>query len=116
MQVYAIGVSGLVEQEKKDSDFEWALQSVTAMMGIQGADGNPIIPREAPIRLLYELFKSKGIPTAGVFPDFELIDAINTVQGSSAPGAAPESPASMLDGRSANAVSEINADSGGPYG
>ena len=116
MQVYAIGVSGLVEQEKKDSDFEWALQSVTAMMGIQGADGNPIIPREAPIRLLYELFKSKGIPTAGVFPDFELIDAINTAQGSSAPGAAPASPASMLDGRSANAVSEINADSGGPYG
>lgn len=116
MQVYAIGVSGLVEQEKKDSDFEWALQSVTAMMNITGADGNPIIPREAPIRLLYELFKSKGIPTAGVFPDFELLDAVNTARSSSVPAAAPESPISMLDGRSSTAISEINASSGGPYG
>lgn len=116
MQVYAIGVSGLVEQERKDSDFEWALQSITSLMNIQGADGNPIIPRAAPIRLLYELFKSKGIPTDGIFPDFELSDALSTVQGSSTPGAAPDNGTSLLDGRSASALSEINNSSGGPYG
>ena len=117
VQVYAIGVSGLVEQESKDSDLEWALQSVTAMMNITDAAGNPIIPREAPIRLLYELFKSKGIPTDGVFPNFELLDAVNSISPTnSAPGAAPESPASLLDGRSATAVSELNSDVGGPYG
>jgi hypothetical protein len=117
VKVYAIGVSGLVEQESKDADLEWALQSVTAMMSITDEQGNPIIPREAPIRLLYELFKSKGIPTDGVFPNFELLDAVNSVTPtSSAPGAAPESPASLLDGRSAAAVSEMSSGVGGPYG
>ena len=117
VKVYAIGVSGLVEQESKDADLEWALQSVTAMMNITDQQGNPIIPREAPIRLLYELFKSKGIPTDGVFPNFELLDAVNSVTPtSSAPGAAPESPASLLDGRSAAAVSEMSSGVGGPYG
>lgn len=117
VQVYAIGVSGLVEQESKNSDLEWALQSVTAMMNINDAAGNSLIPREAPIRLLYELFKSKGIPTDGVFPNFELLDAVNSISPtSSAPGAPPESPSSMLDGRSASAVSELGSGIGGPYG
>ena len=116
MQVYAIGVSGLVEQEKKNSDFEWALQSVTAMMNIKDATGNPVIPTTAPVRLLYELFKSKGIPTAGVFPDFELLDALSTVAPASTQAAAPANPASLLDGRSQVAVNSIDSASGGAYG
>lgn len=116
MQVYAIGVSGLVEQEKKNSDFEWALQSVTAMMNIKDATGNPVIPTTAPVRLLYELFKSKGIPTTGVFPDFELLDAIGTAVPASIQAAPPPNPSSMLDGRSQTAADSITSNTGGPYG
>ena len=77
IRAFAKGVSGLIEQESKADDLQWALQSISAIMtGVTNPDGSPVIPPMAAVRLLYEQFKVRGIPTQGIFPDFDRQQAI----------------------------------------
>lgn len=76
LRVYAQGVSGILEKEAKATDLEWAFQSVASIAGQPGPDGQPLIPAMAITRILYELFRLKGISTEGIFPDFGAMDAL----------------------------------------
>ena len=76
VQVYAVGLSGILEKESQSDKLNWLLQSLTSIMQILDENGKPIIPPEAPARVLFTMFKEAGIPTAGLFPDFGLEDAL----------------------------------------
>lgn len=116
VRAYAKGVSGLIEKEGKIEDLQWGLQSIAALAGTTDpATGQSVIPPLAPARLLYEIFKLKGISTTGIFPDFDAQEAMQEDLGDLAPGAAPTAnmplndPASLptLDGRSPDAAAAI---------
>lgn len=123
VKVYARGVSGLLEKESKTADLEWALQSLTGLAGvIDPTTQQSIIPPQAFQRLMYQIFKNKGIPTSGIFPDFDRDDALSevlqgadTIAPDAAPGAQPVMPDAgmpQLDGRSADAAAAIQASNG----
>ena len=109
VRVRARGVSGIVERDNKREQLNWAIQSLGPLMQLQGPDGQPYIPPEAPVRLLYEQFKAMGIPTEGIFAkDYDVIAAVKQDVGS-----APEVVAQpTLDGRSPDAMAAIS-DMGG---
>ena len=109
VRVRARGVSGIVERDNKREQLNWAIQSLGPLMQLQGPDGQPYIPPEAPVRLLYEQFKAMGIPTEGIFAkDYDAIAAVKQDVGTS-----PEVVAQpMLDGRSPDAMAAIS-DMGG---
>ena len=120
VRVYARGVSGLMEQESKNSDLEWALQSLSSMAGvIDPTTQQPIIPPTAIQRILYQLFKNKGLPTEGVFPDFDKQEAFGELlnaQGVTSPAGMPNDPTGglpNLDGRSPDAAAAIDEANGG---
>lgn len=106
IRVYARGVSGLIQKESANQDLEWALQSLAPMVNvIDPQTGRSIVPPSAIQRLLYQIFKNKGIPTDGIFPDFDREEAIGEMMG----GAKVRMPAygEQLDGRSAIAAEAI---------
>ena len=109
IQVRARGVSGIIEKETKRDQLNWAMQTMVPLMQLTDETGKPLIPRDAPVRLLYEQFKSLGIPTAGIFEkDYDKEDVLFT-----APAVAPDVVAQpSLDNRSPDAVAAI-ADMGG---
>lgn len=113
VRVYARGVSGLMEQEAKTEDLNWALQTLSSMMGtIDPTTQQPIIPAAAVQRILYQIFKNKGLPTEGIFPDFDRQAALGDLldNGGLAPAGMPQDPmagAPQLDGRSATAAAAI---------
>lgn len=125
VRVYARGVSGLMEQESKNGDLEWALQSLASFMGhIDPQTQQPIVPASAVQRILYQLFKNKGISTAGIFPDFDREEAFGELLGEAGAGGMPmttgmpmpNDPTSelpTLDGRSADAANAIAVSNGG---
>lgn len=111
IKVYARGVSGIVEKENQDSKLQWALQSLApfAQM-IDPETKQPVVPPAAIKRMLYNILKSAGVPTEGIFPDYDLQTALKEdgqlnpmVQGAT------------LDGRSQNAIEAIS-NSNGPMG
>ena len=106
IQVRARGVSGIVEKDNRREQLNWAMQSLVPLMQITGADGQPVIPPDAPVRLLYEQFKALGIPTDGVFNvDYDKQDAVKADTG-----VPPEVVAQpTLDGRSPDAMAAIQA-------
>lgn len=109
VRVYARGVSGLVEQEQKQSRLEWALQSIVPMMQIvDPSTGAPIVPPAAPLRLLYEIFKANGIPTEGILPDFD----VQTAVAEGTPQMNPMFSGGTFDGRNANAAQAIENSNG----
>lgn len=113
IRVYARGVSGLMEQESKNGDLEWALQSVSSMVGVADPmTGRPIVPATAVQRILYTMFKNKGLSTEGIFPDFDRQEAFGELTGQPMPqdptGGLPD-----LQGRSPNAEAAIDAANGG---
>lgn len=111
VRVYARGVSGMMEQESKNADLEWALQSLASMAGVIDPNTQqPIVPATAIQRVLYQLFKNKGLATDGIFPDFDRQEAVNQILG------APNNPTNelpQLDGRSPDAAAAINQANGG---
>lgn len=111
VRVYARGVSGMMEQESKNADLEWALQSLASMAGVIDPNTQqPIVPATAIQRVLYQLFKNKGLATDGIFPDFDRQEAVNQILG------APNNPTDelpQLDGRSPDAAAAINQANGG---
>lgn len=113
IRVYARGVSGLMEQESKNGDLEWALQSVSSMVGVvDPPTGQPIVPATAVQRILYTMFKNKGLSTEGIFPDFDRQEAFGEITGQ----AMPQNPTDSLpnlQGRSPNAEAAIAAANGG---
>lgn len=114
IRVYARGVSGLLEQESKNGDLEWALQSLSSMAGvIDPTTQQPLVPASAIQRILYQLFKNKGLSTQGIFPDFDQQEALEDMLGG-VPHA-PDVNAAMpqLDGRSATAAQTIDTMNGG---
>lgn len=112
IRVYARGVSGLVEQEEKQSRLEWALQSIVPLMQIMDPDTQrPIVPPVALLRLLYEIFKANGVPTEGILPDFDVQSAVD----GGAPSVNPLFEGASFDGRNAQAAQAI-ADSNGLIG
>lgn len=127
VNVYPVGLSGLVEKETRSDKLQWALQSLAPYMAIVNAQGQPMIPPDAPLRLLYKLFKDAGIPTEGLFPDYDLESTlagmgVNTSQGApqGAPppmpptqGAPSPIPTAPLDGRSGAAAATIEQMNGG---
>ena len=106
IQVRARGVSGIVEKDNRREQLNWAMQSLVPLMQITDADGQPVIPPDAPVRLLYEQFKALGIPTDGVFNvDYDKQDAVKADTG-----VPPEVVAQpTLDGRSPDAMAAIQA-------
>lgn len=113
IRVYARGVSGLMEQESKNGDLEWALQSISSMVGtVDQTTGQPIVPATAVQRILYTMFKNKGLSTEGIFPDFDRQEAFGEITGQ----AMPQNPTDSLpnlQGRSPNAEAAIAAANGG---
>lgn len=110
IRVYARGVSGLIESEQKNGDLEWGLQSISSMVGIQDpATGQPVVPVTAIQMLLYQLFKNKGLPTRGIFPDFDKQEALNDLIGGTQAGQPNEiMQTPQLDGRSPDAAGAID--------
>lgn len=116
IHVYARGVSGVIERESKSSNMDWAIQSIASIADKTDANGQLIIPPDATARLLYEKFKLMGIPTEGIFPNYDLQSAAATDAGISPMDmrsqlASPE-PSGMLDGRSGAAIEAINTSNG----
>lgn len=106
IRVHARGVSGIVEKETQESKLQWALQSLGPYMSIiDPATQQPIIPPEAIKRLLYQIFKSSGISTEGIFPDYDLQNAVTAdIQGLN-----PMYQGGTMDGRNAAAGQAIAA-------
>ena len=112
IRVYARGVSGLMEQESKNGDLEWALQSISSMVGVvDPTTGQPIVPATAVQRILYTMFKNKGLSTEGIFPDFDRQEAFGEITGQSMPQN-PTDSLPNLQGRSPNAEAAIAAANG----
>jgi hypothetical protein len=106
VSVQAKGLTSVAEQAGQTDDLQWALQSLSSMMGATDpSTGKPFIPAAAPVRILYQIFKAKGIPTAGVFPaNFESSSALQGEGSSGQP--TPDVPG--LDGRSQVSIDSIN--------
>lgn len=112
IRVYARGVSGLMEQESKNGDLEWALQSISSMVGVvDPTTQQPIVPATAVQRILYTMFKNKGLSTEGIFPDFDRQEAFGEITGQSMPQN-PTDSLPNLQGRSPNAEAAIDAANG----
>ena len=82
------------------------------MGAIDPTTQQPIIPAAAVQRILYQIFKNKGLPTEGIFPDFDRQAALGDLldEGGLAPAGMPQDPmagAPQLDGRSATAAAAI---------
>lgn len=125
IRVHARGVSGIVEREAQRDKLGWALQSITPLVSAQ------MVPQQAVLRLLYTMFQSHGIPTEGIFPDFDGEDALNQDLGIAQQPPQPQggqfdisgvnstplmqSPMGgvPLDGRSGDAVAAIETANGG---
>lgn len=102
VRVYARGVSGLMEQEQRNGDLEWALQSIVPMVGtIDPETQRPVIPASAVQRLLFQLFKNRGISTHGIFPDFDQQEAMGEMMSGIAPTDIndPQTQLPPMDGR-----------------
>ena len=113
IRVYARGVSGLMEQESKNGDLEWALQSISSMVGVvDPTTQQPIVPATAVQRILYTMFKNKGLSTEGIFPDFDRQEAFGEITGTPMPQD-PAAGVPDLQGRSPNAEAAIAAANGG---
>jgi hypothetical protein len=98
LRAYAVGVSGIVEKEAKSDKLQWALQSLAPLMQVTDpASGKTVIPAEAPVRLLYQMFKDAGISTQGIFPDYDRQAAVVSDVRAASPGI----QAPPLDGRAA---------------
>lgn len=104
IRVHARGVSGIVEKENQESKLQWALQSLAPYMQvIDPQTQQPIIPPRAIQLLLYQIFKSSGINTEGIFPDFELEAALSQ----DIRGLNPMYQGGTIDGRNASAGQAI---------
>lgn len=104
IRVHARGVSGIVEKENQESKLQWALQSLAPYMQvIDPQTQQPIIPARAIQLLLYQIFKSSGINTEGIFPDFELEAALSQ----DIRGLNPMYQGGTIDGRNASAGQAI---------
>lgn len=119
VNVEAVGVRGMQEQEQQQNAMQWALQSLAPY-----ANGFSI-PPEYIMRLVVSLFKQMSVPTEGL-PDFSLSDAMMRDQSmqqqlmavlGGANGGAGQAPQQQpggvdatanLDGRSAGAIDTIN--------
>lgn len=113
IRVFARGVSGLMEQEGKNGDLEWALQSISSMVGVvDPATQQPVVPITAVQRILYTMFKNKGLSTEGIFPDFDRQEAFGELTGQPMPQD-PAAGVPDLQGRSPNAEAAIAAANGG---
>lgn len=103
VKAHAVGLSGILEKESQADKLNWLLQSLTSIMAIKDEAGKPIIPPEAPARVLYTMFKEAGISTEGLFPDFGLADALkhDTAQSTS------PVPTITPDGRTGGLATEV---------
>ena len=119
VKAHARGVSGVLEREAQRDKLSWALQSIVPLTQAPGPDGQPLIPQEAVLRLLYSLFQANGIPTDGVLPNFDEQEAaMADVLGQGTINPTTQNVPQLggnevqLDGRSAtaaNAISEMNS-------
>ena len=108
IRVHARGVSGIVEKETQESKLQWALQSLSAYVGMQDQQGQPVVPPEAIRRLLYQIMKSSGISTEGIFPDYDLQSAFTQdIQSLN-----PMYQGGTIDGRNASAGQAIAQQNG----
>lgn len=114
IRVYARGVSGLMEQEQRQGRMEWGLQSMASFAGMVDPEtGRPIVPAAAIQRMLYQLFKSNGLATDGIFPDFDRQDLLGDMLGNVPMVSDPTGELPVLDGRSAPAAAAIENANGG---
>lgn len=105
VNVQAKGLTAVAEQAGQSDDLQWALQSLGSIIDkVDPATGETFIPAAAMPRLLFSLFKAKGIPTAGIFPaNFE---SSAVLSGDQAPGLPPPDIPG-LDGRSQTSIDSI---------
>lgn len=112
VKVHARGVSGIIEKESQDSKLEWALQSLSPYVNmVDPATNQPVVPPAAIQRMLYNLMKSAGIDTEGIFPDYDLQSSVAQDMAS----VNPMVSGATLDNRSTAARQAIS-DSNGPMG
>ena len=71
----------------------------------------PIVPATAVQRILYTMFKNKGLSTEGIFPDFDRQEAFGEIAGTPMPQD-PAAGVPDLQGRSPNAEAAIAAANG----
>lgn len=106
VSVRAKGLSTVAEQAGQGEDLAWALQTLSAIADkVDPQTGQPFVPAAAFVRLVYQLFKSKNIPTTGIFPaHFESSSVLSD-------GQTPEQPApdAGLDGRSQGAIDSMES-------
>jgi hypothetical protein len=95
VKAYALGLSGLAEDDSKADKLPWLMQSLASIAGTANPDGSPIIPPDAMARVLFRAFKDAGVNTEGVFPDFDEMDALKQ----DAPSMGPVTQSSPVDGR-----------------
>ena len=77
IRVRARGISGVIAKESRAQNMDWAIQSLSGLMQVTDpASGQPYIPPDAVIRLVYEKFKLMDIPTDGIFPNYDMRSAI----------------------------------------
>lgn len=114
VNVQARGLTGVIAQDTKSEDLQWALQSLSALAGKNDeTTGKPLIPTSAFAVLTYQLFKSKGIATEGIFPDYDLQNTLGVSESQA--GGLPSAPKNdnmggiALDGRSSAAASAIES-------
>jgi hypothetical protein len=114
IRVRARGVTGIADREAKREGLEWALQSIAPMVGIvDPTTGQPVIPATAPARILFEIFKARGIPTDGVFTtDFDLQDALQADTSGSAQNTPEVVATPTLDGRSGDMQQALTSENG----
>jgi hypothetical protein len=108
VNVQAKGLSSLAETADKAKDLEWALQSISAIAGkVNPQNGKPYVPDGAVPMLLYQMFKARGLPTAGIFD--QDVEA-NLLLGGAGDGAPPNQGSGVqLDGRSQTAMDSISS-------
>jgi hypothetical protein len=114
VNVQARGLTGVIAQDTKSEDLQWALQSLSALAGkTDETTGKPLIPTSAFAVLTYQLFKSKGIATEGIFPDYDLQNTMGISEspegGSTSPPQNDNMGGIKLDGRNATAASAIES-------
>jgi hypothetical protein len=104
-KVYALALSGLQEKDSKSDKLAWLMQSLSSVMPMTYQDGSPIIPKDAMAKLLYRAFKDAGVDTTGIFPNFDISDALSKdVSHASSPvashqtdGRTPDNAAQVLE-------------------
>lgn len=105
VNVMARGLTGMIEQASKVDDLQWALQTLGSIADKANPDGSPVVPQDAIPRLVYMMFKARGVPTDGMFT--QDYDTLGQLAGDQTAPMNNTTGGIRLDGRSPSAAAAI---------